>query len=117
MERALRSEIDKRPYVIADEGMPTWTEIFAYLADLLGVAPPRIKLSPKLVLPTARLTEGLWQHVAPQTEPPLTRYRAELMVQDVHFSTRASKTDLGYTPRYTWQQGLTRSLEAMAQTH
>jgi len=110
LERALRAPLKQQAYVIADEGTPSWAEVFVYLAEVLGVPPPRLRLPPQLVVPLAHTVENVWQQFAPRTEPPLTRYRAELMLNDVHFSTKAAQADLGCAPEVSWQEGLTKTV-------
>ena len=111
--KADESNVSQQAYVIADEGVPGWLELFGTLAELLNVSPPRLHLPPKLVVPLAGLTESAYQKFAPGLEPPLTTYRAELMTHDVHFSLQAAKDDLGYTPELSWQAGLVETLKAI----
>ena len=96
-------------YVLADDGAPTWLEVFTQIAHTLNVPAPKYHLPAPLVRSAAELCEGLWA-VMPTKEPPLTRYRAQLMTQDVHFSIQAARDELGYTPKLSWQEGITRSL-------
>ena len=116
LELALKvseTKLTRRAYVIADEGTPTWLELFGTLAELLNVAPPRLHLPPKLVVPLAKLVENGYAKVAPGLEPPLTTYRAKLMTNDVHFSLQAAKDDLGYAPELSWRAGLVETLKAI----
>lgn len=102
-----------RTYLIADEGAPTWRALFTELADLLGAPKPRLNLPGSVVEPLSGAVERLYAKVAPQTEPPLTRYRARLMRQDVHFSIEDAKKELGYVPEVSWQEGLRRTLQSI----
>jgi nucleoside-diphosphate-sugar epimerase len=45
-------------------------------------------------------------------EPLLTKFLVSEMGTDHYFSIEAAKTLLGYTPRYSVEQGLRRTLEA-----
>ena len=102
-----------RVYLIADEGCPSWRELFRELADLLNAPKPRLNLPGSVVEPLSNGVERLYAKVAPRTEPPLTRYRARLMRQNVHFSIQDAKEELGYEPEVTWQEGLERVLEQL----
>ena len=116
LELALKADeanLTRYAYVIADEGMPSWLELFGTLAEMLNAPPPRLHLPPKLVAPLAGLTEKAYQMVAPGLEPPLTPYRAKLMVNDIHFSLQTAKDDLGYTPEVSWQAGLKETLKQL----
>lgn len=95
-------------YVIADEGMPSWYDIFSYLAQLIQAPKPRIHLPTNFVKPLAAL-ENIYAEILPNTEPPVTHYRSHLMTQDVHFSIAHAKKELGYNPKISWQEGLTLS--------
>lgn len=97
-------------YLIADDGMPTWRELFGELANLVGVEPPRLSLPDRPVRAIASGVESTWGALFPSSEPPLTRYRAGLMARDVHFSIAHAEVELGYRPRFSWREGLERSL-------
>ena len=102
-----------RDYVIADAGGVTWRDFFGTLASLLDAPPPRLTLPGALPSAAARPVEALWATLAPKTEPPLTRYRAQLMRRDVHFSLRHAFDELGYRPRVDWREGLARTVAAL----
>jgi nucleoside-diphosphate-sugar epimerase len=102
-------------FLLADDGRPTWSEVFTHIANTLNVPAPKYHLPIPLVRVAAELCEGLWT-LMPTREPPLTRYRAGLMTQDIHLSTQAARDELGYVSKFTWQEGLARacaSLEAV----
>lgn len=104
-----------RVYLIADEGMPSWRELFDELARLIGAEPPWLNLPRRPARALASGVEATWGALFPSSEPPMTRYRAGLMASDVHFSLEHAKTELGYRPRLTWREGLERSLTAWRQ--
>lgn len=99
-----------RVYLLADEGYPSWLELFGELANLLDAPKPRLNLPGSVVEPLSGAVERLYSKVAPQTEPPLTRYRARLMRQDVHFSIQNAKKELGYEPIVSWREGIAKCL-------
>lgn len=101
-------------YLIADDGMPSWRELLTQLSQYLDCPPPRLSLPSAGLWPLATLSETLWQRYS-EREPPLTRYRLSVMHRDVHFSQQAAREELGYRPRYSWQQGLERSCLAWQQ--
>jgi nucleoside-diphosphate-sugar epimerase len=111
---ALRvSQAAGRTYVIADEGMPSWRELFDELARLVGTAPPRLSVPRRPARAIATGVEATWSALFPRVEPPLTRYRAALMAHDVHFSTDHARDELGYVPLVGWREGMRRSVEAL----
>lgn len=102
-----------RVYLIADEGMPTWHELFTELARLADFDPPWLNLPGRPAQALASGVEATWGALFPSIEPPMTRYRAGLMAKDVHFSIEHAVTELGYRPRVSWQDGMRHSLEAL----
>jgi nucleoside-diphosphate-sugar epimerase len=99
-----------RTYVIADDGMPSWRELFDELARLVGTAPPRLNVPRRPARAIATGVEATWSALFPRVEPPLTRYRAALMAHDVHFSTAHASEELGYVPLVGWREGMRRSV-------
>lgn len=100
-------------YVVADAGAPSWREVFAELARILGAPQPRLSLPGWLSEPLGGSVERVYGLVAPPLEPPLTRYRGALMRRDVHFSLSLAHTELGYHPAVSWQEGLARTVAAL----
>jgi 2-alkyl-3-oxoalkanoate reductase len=100
-------------YVIADEGSPTWLEVFGYLAGLARAPEPKLHLPPALARILGMSGEALYGLVRPGQDPLLTRYRAELMVHDVHFNIDAAREELGYRPMVSWQEGMRRTVMAL----
>lgn len=95
-----------RSYVLADEGMPTWRELFAELSQQLGRRPPQLSLPGRPTAAVASGVEATWSAFFPHTEPPITRYRAGLMSRDVHFSIQHAREELGYQPKDSWRAAL-----------
>lgn len=95
-----------RVYVIADDGMPTWRELFAELASQLGGRPPLLSLPGRPTRAVASGVEATWSTLFPHSEPPITKYRAGLMAHDVHFSGAHARHELGYQPKVGWRAAL-----------
>lgn len=102
-----------RSYLIADHGAVQWRTLFAELATLLHVRPPRFALPGPLATAAAAGVEGLWSALSPDAEPPLTRYRASLMRHDLVFDDGAARQELAYRPRVSREDGLRRAVEAL----
>ncbi|MEM6430534.1 MAG: NAD-dependent epimerase/dehydratase family protein [Deinococcota bacterium] len=103
-------------FLLADDGQPTWAQLFTEIAHTLGVAAPKYHLPAALVRLAAELCEGVWRFM-PAREPPLTRYRARLMTQDIHLTSQATQDELGYTPALSWQAGIARACSSLELTH
>ena len=102
-----------RVYLVADEGKPSWREWFTTLAELTRSPKPWLNLPEGFAMALGGGVEGIFQRAAPRTQPPLSRYMAYLVRRDVHFSLAAATAELGYKPRYSWQEGLEHTLSEM----
>ena len=100
-------------YVLADAGAPSWNEVLTELARLLHAPAPRLSLPGALVEPLGEVTERACGLLGVGLEPHLTRYRGALMRRDVHFSTAAAERELGFYPRFSWQEGLARTVATL----
>ncbi len=96
-------------YVLGGENL-SLREILSVIAELAGRRPPRIKLSPGLVLPIAYACEA-WVRVRGRGEPPVITDAVRMARKKMYFSSAKAQRDLGYTfrpPRqalrdaYTW---------------
>lgn len=99
-----------RTVVVADDGAPSWKELFTEIAELCGARPPRLDLPLPLARFAGAVSEDVFSVIAPDREPPLTRYRAALMQADVHFSGEGTRELLGYRPRRSRTEALELSL-------
>lgn len=100
-------------YVIADAGMPSWRELFHAIADDQGGEGPRLRLPGRPTRALASGVEATWSALLPSLEPPVTRYRAGLMLNDVHFTLRHAIEELGYEPQVTWREGVAATVAAL----
>lgn len=111
---AHRPEAAGQVYVLADEGMPTWRELFSELSRYLGKRPPQLSLPGRPTAAVASGVEATWSAFFPHVEPPITRYRAGLMSRDVHFSTQHAREELGFQPKDSWRAALRITAEHYA---
>ncbi len=109
-----RPEAAGRVYLIADEGMPSWRELFAELAAQVGGRPPLLSLPGRPTKAVASGVEATWSTLFPRSEPPITRYRAGLMAKDAHFSIRHAREELGFQPKVGWRAALRITVDQLA---
>lgn len=102
-----------RSYVIADEGCPTRREVFGTLAAMLGGPKLWLDLPGPFAAALGKTVEASWARFFPKRQPPLVYYMAYAVLNDVHFSIRAAQDELGYRPRWRWQEGLARTVAAL----
>jgi len=99
-----------RSYLVADPGTPTWRELFGQIAELLGVAPPRLSLPGGPLEAVAPAVESAWTSLRLPGEPPLTRYRAGLMRRAVVLDASAVADELNVHPTRTRRVALEAAL-------
>ena len=96
--------------IIADDGAPTWRDLFGGLATALGARAPLALAVPWAPIHgAAALLEHIYRLGAIATAPPLTRYRVDLMRYDFHFSNARAKRLLGAPPQVSLEEALGRT--------
>jgi nucleoside-diphosphate-sugar epimerase len=107
-ERSLkkRPELSGRVYFISqDAPIPLW-EMIDHMLAAGGKPPVTKRISPALAYRIGALYETVYGLLRLKTEPPMTRFVARELATAHWFNIRAAKTDLGYTPVVTTQEGL-----------
>jgi len=105
--------ISGRSYVVADAGSPTMREVFNLMAELLDAPKPWFNLPGPAAAALGRSVEASWTRFLPGRKPPLVYYMAYTVLRDVHFSIEAARSELGYEPTFSWQEGLARTVAAL----
>lgn len=111
---ALAGELDAaagQTLILADDGHPTWANLFGAYARHLGAPPPRRSLPWALAQTAAVAVEGVWGLLRLSRLPPLTRYRVGLWRHDFHFSSDRAKRVLGYEPTISLEEGAKRTMD------
>jgi dihydroflavonol-4-reductase len=86
----------------------TLREIFDCLGRIAGIRPPRLKVSAGLILPLARISEWIADHVTGR--PPLVAVDAVRMAQKrMFFDSRKAVRDLGL-PQSPVEDALARAV-------
>ena len=102
-----------RSYLVADDGVVSWSELLTLVADVAGAPRPRWSLPGSFVAGLAPLVEDGWLRLGLPGEPPLTRYRAELMRSDIVFDASAVRDELELAPLRDREDALRDALEAL----
>jgi dihydroflavonol-4-reductase len=84
-----------RSYVLGGENM-SLQEMLSTLADVCGLAAPRVRLSPRAVLPIVRSAEWLQSKVL-HREPTLPSEPVRMATTRMEYDTSRARTELGYT--------------------
>ena len=84
-------------YILGGENR-TLHWILQTIAELTGLAPPRIRLAHWLVLPIAYIVEG-FTRLRGSGEPMVTVDSVRMARKLMYFSSEKARRDLGYSPR------------------
>jgi dihydroflavonol-4-reductase len=84
-----------RSYILGGDNM-TLREMLATLADLCGLPAPRVRISPRVVLPIVRTSEWFESTVL-RREPTLPSEPVRMATTRMEYDTRRARSELGYT--------------------
>jgi dihydroflavonol-4-reductase len=84
-----------RSYILGGENMAL-REMLATLADLCGLPAPRVRISPRIVLPIVRTSEW-FQSTVLHREPTLPSEPVRMATTRMEYDTRRARAELGYT--------------------
>ena len=90
-------------------------EVVRLIIDRMGYPPLKRRIPVERAMLVAGMVEDTWRRLRLKGEPPLTRYKVSIMGYSQTYDISAAKRDLGYEPRVTWQEGVTRFLDSLDQ--
>jgi nucleoside-diphosphate-sugar epimerase len=94
-------------FISQDRPIALWEMINRILAAG-GLPPVTRTVSPRVAFAIGALCEGLYKVLRIGREPPMTRFVARELATSHWFTIQAAKTDLGYAPLISTEEGLTR---------
>ena len=97
---------------IAGNDLVTLKEAVFTAAAALGAKPPQPDISPRLAGIAGGLLDFVHRVFRIDREPLISRYLAQQLSHNFHFSSDKAKALLGYAPQVEWQQGLRKAVEA-----
>jgi 2-alkyl-3-oxoalkanoate reductase len=103
----------KAYFISNDEPLPLWDMVNRIL-DAAGLPPVTRSISPQLAYAAGSACEALWKALRLSGEPPMTRFVARELSTAHWFNITAAKTDLGYRPKLSIEEGLQRLRESLA---
>ena len=106
IELALTKGQAGNAYFISDEEVSTIKEFFTKLVATTGTEMPTKSLPGIFVRSAALLIDITWKALNIKTQPPLSRIAAAMMCSNCTLNITKAKTDLGYSPLFTVDEGL-----------
>ena len=82
-----------------------------YSAKILDVPPPSLPIPQWAARLGAFIAEFASQITGYRFRPPLTRYLARQLSADFHFSPERARTNLGFSPRVDWRDGIRKAID------
>lgn len=103
-------------YFVTDGEPVVFREFVTALLQTQGVEPPGRSVPAWTAAPMARVAETLWKALPLEGAPPMTTFRSWLLTQECTIDISKARSELGYTPIVSHEQGLAelRAAGAMA---
>jgi nucleoside-diphosphate-sugar epimerase len=102
-------------YFVTDDGRPTFRQfISAYVRATTGVELPEKAIPRRIAQGAAATLELVWSSLRLRGRPPITRAMIWMMGRAFRPSDARARTDLGYVPVITVDQGMLRLASARA---
>jgi nucleoside-diphosphate-sugar epimerase len=93
-------------YFVTDGEPVVFREFVTDLLRTQGVEPPDRSLPAWTAAPMARVCEAAWKALPLPGTPPMTTFRSWLLTQECTIDISKARTELGYSPVVTHEQGL-----------
>ncbi len=94
-------------YFVTDGEPVVFREFVTAMLRTQGVEPPDRGLPAWTVAPLARVAEAAWKVLPLRGAPPMTTFRSWLLTQECTIEIAKARTELGYAPIVSHEQGLT----------
>jgi nucleoside-diphosphate-sugar epimerase len=93
-------------YFVTDGDPVIFREFVTAMLKTQGVEPPSRNLPAWTAAPLARVAEAAWKVLPLRGDPPMTKFRSWLLTQECTIDISKARTELGYTPIVSHEQGL-----------
>lgn len=93
-------------YFVTDGEPVVFREFVTELLRTQGVEPPSRSLPAWTAAPMARACEAAWKVLPLPGDPPMTAFRSWLLTQECTIDTSKARTELGYEPVVSQEQGI-----------
>lgn len=93
-------------YFVTDGEPVVFREFVSALLETQGVEPPSRSIPAWTAAPLARISEAAWKVLPLKGDPPMTTFRSWLLTQECTIDISKARTELGYKPIVSHEQGL-----------
>jgi nucleoside-diphosphate-sugar epimerase len=93
-------------YFVTDGEPVVFREFVTALLQTQGVEPPNRSVPAWTAAPMARIAETAWKVLPLKGDPPMTTFRSWLLTQECTIDISKARTELGYAPVVSHEQGL-----------
>ena len=93
-------------YFVTDGEPVVFREFVTAMLQTQGVKPPGRSLPAWTAAPMARVCEAAWRTLPLPGDPPMTAFRSWLLTQECTIDISKARTELGYEPVVSHEQGL-----------
>ena len=100
----------KAYFISQDEPIILWSWLNQILIEL-NIDPLTRRVPLKVAFFLAAILEAFWKLFAIKGDPPITRFAAVELAKDHYFNISRSKQDLAYSPQYTMDQAIEKTVE------
>lgn len=98
-------------YHLTDGTRTSVREFVTFLCEYLGVVPPKGSVPPRVALAACSVFEGVARLTGSRFTPPLNQARMRFIYCNQHFSIEKARRELGYSPRFSYREGLPPTLD------
>jgi nucleoside-diphosphate-sugar epimerase len=98
-------------FIITDGVEMSWKIYFEKLTSALNLPAPRWSIHPKAVQTLARIMESIHRLFRIKSRPLVTKYLADHLCGDFHFSIEKAKRQIGYEPKVDVDEAIRRTAQ------
>jgi nucleoside-diphosphate-sugar epimerase len=104
--RLVERLVAEEAYFVTDGEPAVFREFVTAMLETQVVEPPNRSLPAWTAGPLARIAETAWKVLPLEGNPPMTAFRSWLLTQECTIDISKARSELGYTPIVTHEQGL-----------
>ena len=93
-------------YFVTDGEPHTYRQFFSAQLESRGIDPGNKRLPMNLARPLASTCEFIWSTFGLRSMPPLNRTEVAVIGQQMTLNDRKARTELGYVPVVSWDEGV-----------